>query len=64
MKIGHLIIVGTIGLALAACKPSSEPGVDFVKTQREGMEKAKAVEGQLQQKAQEQMKRSDETDNK
>ena len=54
-------ILATIvfGIASVACTPSDKP-VDIAKTQREGMEKAKNVEGQLQQQAGERMKSSDE----
>jgi hypothetical protein len=41
------------GLLLAGCQPASDPPPDLVKTQREALNKAKAVEGQLQQRAEE-----------
>ncbi|MBI1889111.1 MAG: hypothetical protein HYS18_00540 [Burkholderiales bacterium] len=46
-------MVVTLAALVAACKPS-EPPPDLVKTQREALEKAKAVEGQVLQAAQEQ----------
>lgn len=44
------------GLLLAGCQPASGPPPDLVKTQREAMNKAKGVEGQLQQRAEEERK--------
>lgn len=58
MKIKTMLIVGATIAFAAACQPS-EPPPDLVKTQREAMDKAKAVEGQLQQKVQEQMRATD-----
>jgi len=40
---------------LAACKPS-DPPPDIIKTQRDALNKSKAVEGQLQQHVDEQNK--------
>jgi hypothetical protein len=54
-----MIAIATIAAACAGCKPSGPPA-DLVKTQREDMEKAKAVSGQLQQQADEQKKAADE----
>jgi len=47
------------GLSLAGCKPAGPPP-DLIKTQREALNKAKAVEGQLQQQADERMKAIDD----
>ncbi|HYD79292.1 MAG TPA: hypothetical protein VEC06_05745 [Paucimonas sp.] len=49
-------LVATIcvgGLMLAACKPS-EPPPDLIKTQRETLNNAKSVGGQLENQAEEQ----------
>jgi hypothetical protein len=58
MAINYLklaLTVGMISASLTACKPAEAPP-DLLKTQRESLEKAKAVEGQIQRQAQEQMK--------
>lgn len=44
-----LMLVAVCALALAACKPNPPP--DVLKTQRQAMEKARAVEGVLQNEA-------------
>lgn len=59
MKIIEVIAAGCICLAFSGCKPS-EPPPDLIKTQREALNKAKAVEGQLQQQAEEQKKAVEE----
>jgi hypothetical protein len=43
----------------AGCQPS-EPPPDIIKTQREALNKAKALEGQMQQQAQERMQAEEE----
>lgn len=48
-------IIVPVFLALSTCKPQGPPP-DVLKTQREALEKVKAVEGQLQQQAEEQKK--------
>ncbi|MFC5474414.1 hypothetical protein [Paraherbaspirillum soli] len=45
--------------ALAGCKPAGPPP-DILKTQRQALDKAKAVDGQVQKQAQEQMKTIDD----
>jgi outer membrane PBP1 activator LpoA protein len=55
----QMLMAGLIVCGLAACKPASPPP-DIVKTQRDALNKAKAVEGQVQQQAQEQQKTIDE----
>jgi hypothetical protein len=45
--------------AFAACKPSNDPPPDILKSQREAMDKAKAVGNQIQQSNQERMKQVD-----
>ncbi len=51
--------VGFIGLLLLGCKPA-DPPPDLIKTQREALDKAKALEGQMQQHAQERMKAAED----
>jgi hypothetical protein len=53
------VAAGFIGLSLAGCKPADAPP-DLLKTQRAALEKAKALEGQMQQQAQERMKAIDD----
>ena len=49
------VIFAIFAMLLVACKPS-EPPPDLLKTQRDVMDKSKAVQGQLQQQAEEQKK--------
>ena len=63
MKTAHITLTFAIamaGIALLGCQPEAPP--DLVKTQRETLDKAKAVEGQIQQKAQEQRISLEETE--
>lgn len=53
--------VGLISYALCGCQPS-EPQPDLIKTQREALNKAKAVEGQVMQQANDQKKAIDEAE--
>jgi hypothetical protein len=53
MNLKPIMIAGFFGFALSGCKPEGPPP-DLIKTQREGLTKARAVEGQLQQQAEEQ----------
>jgi hypothetical protein len=56
------ILMATVLLtfSLAACKPSNDPPPDIIKTQREALQKARAV-GDVQKKAaDEQQKAADE----
>ncbi|MES2538569.1 MAG: hypothetical protein V4632_22145 [Pseudomonadota bacterium] len=55
-----VLATGFLGIALLGCKPAG-PAPDLIQTQREGLNQAKAVEGQLQQAAQEKMKAADES---
>src|SRR5438034_10487687 len=48
-----------IAISVCGCKPA-DPPPDLIKTQRAAMNKAKAVEGQLQKQADEQMKAAEE----
>lgn len=48
-------------IILAACQPHEAPP-DLIKAQREGLNKAKAVEGQLQQQAEEQRRAIDDAE--
>ena len=59
MKLKLKITVGFLGIALLGCQPDGPPP-DLLKTQREALNKAKAVEGQLQQQAEDQRKMIDE----
>jgi outer membrane PBP1 activator LpoA protein len=56
---GNLAIALTVACIATACKPS-EPPPDIIKTQRDAMQKSRAVEGQLEQAAEEQKKAADE----
>jgi hypothetical protein len=49
-----------IGLTLLGCQPS-ESAPDLLKTQRDTLNKAKAVDGQLQKQADEQRKSVEES---
>lgn len=53
------IVIGLLGLALSGCKPA-EPPPDILKSQREALDKAKALSGQMQQQLEDRMKASDE----
>jgi hypothetical protein len=53
------IMLGLIGLSLSACKPADSPP-DLIKTQRQALDKAKALEGQMQQQAEDRMKAAEE----
>jgi hypothetical protein len=55
------ICIGLLASLLGACKQSSEPPPDILKTQREAMDKAKAVEGQIQKQTQDRMKEVDDS---
>ncbi len=48
-----------LGVIFIGCQPSATPP-DLLKTQRESLEKAKAVDGQLQKKAEEDRKAIDD----
>jgi hypothetical protein len=51
----HFIAVASIAAACAACKPAGPPP-DLMKTQREALDKAKDVNRQVLQQAEEQKK--------
>ncbi len=53
-----IITLAAVVVLAAGCQPA-EPPPDIVKTQRDALHKAKAVEGQLQQQAQERQQASD-----
>jgi outer membrane PBP1 activator LpoA protein len=55
---GELAVFVCIAVVLAGCH-RSEPPVDLVKTQRDTLNQAKAVEGQLQQ-AQDRLKAAED----
>ncbi len=48
-----------VAMILAGCQPHDAPP-DLMKTQREGLDNAKALEAQLQQQAEARMKAADE----
>lgn len=52
-------LAGLAGLSVGGCKPAGPPP-DLVKTQREALDKAKTVEGQLLQQAEERKKAEEE----
>ncbi|WP_326940241.1 hypothetical protein [Actimicrobium sp. GrIS 1.19] len=54
----HLIALGLAG-SLLGCRPATPPA-DPLATQRAALEKARGVEGQLQQQTQQRMKSVDE----
>ncbi|MES2935592.1 MAG: hypothetical protein V4805_19125 [Pseudomonadota bacterium] len=60
------MLAASVLLSLSACKPAEPPPVppDLLKTQREALEKAKALEGQMKQQLNERMKSVDENEQK
>jgi hypothetical protein len=54
------VIIALIVFGLAGCKPSG-PSPDIVKTQREALQNAKAVDAEMQKQAEEQKKAIDES---
>lgn len=59
MKLKQVMAIALLGVAMSGCKPA-DPPPDLVKTQREALNKAKAIEGQLQKQADEQRKAIDD----
>jgi hypothetical protein len=59
VDVRSIIAAGLIVLAATGCKPAGPPP-DVLKSQREVMTNARAVEGQLQQQAEEQRKAAEE----
>ena len=59
MKLKEMMAIALLGAAISGCKPAGPPP-DLIKTQREALDKAKAVEGQLQKQADEQKKAIDD----
>ncbi|HEX7643422.1 MAG TPA: hypothetical protein VF472_14545 [Burkholderiaceae bacterium] len=57
---GSMAIVLLSAMGLSACKPSNDPPPDIIKTQRDALNKAKAVKDVTAQSAQEQQKAADE----
>ncbi|MDF3036038.1 MAG: hypothetical protein K0S28_1312 [Paucimonas sp.] len=53
------LVAACVSAMAAGCQPS-EPPPDIIKTQREALNKAKALEGQMQQQAQERMQAEEE----
>lgn len=60
MNGNQAVIIGLLALLVSGCQPSSDPPPDIIKSQRGALNKAKALEGQMQQQAQDRMK-ADET---
>ncbi|HEX7651078.1 MAG TPA: hypothetical protein VF450_27035 [Noviherbaspirillum sp.] len=56
--VSRILVFAYFSTVLAGCQ-RSEPPVDLVKTQREALSQAKAVEGQLQQ-AQDRLKAAED----
>lgn len=54
-----MMAIALFGVAMSGCKPAGPPP-DLIKTQREALDKARAVEGQLQKQAEEQRKAIDD----
>ena len=56
-RLARFSLLCLMSVALPGCKPTAppEPPPDLLKTQREALEKAKALEGQLQQQLQDRM---------
>lgn len=59
MNINKILAVGLISVSLIGCQPSGPPP-DLVKTQRDALSKAKAVEGVVLKQADEQQKAAEE----
>lgn len=53
-----LALMLSVGLVLVACKPAPPP--DILKSQHQAIDKAKALDGQLQQQLQDRMKAADD----
>jgi hypothetical protein len=60
MNSSIVLSAGFLGLALLGCKPDGSPP-EMIRTQRDAMNEAKALEGKMQQQAHEQMKAADDT---
>lgn len=56
----HAALVGLLAMLVAGCQPPSDPPPDILKTQREALNKAKALDGQVKQQAQDRMNAVDE----
>jgi hypothetical protein len=54
MNSSIVLSAGSLGLALPGCKPDGSPP-DMIKTQRDAMNEAKALEGKMQQQVHEKM---------
>jgi hypothetical protein len=59
MDIKKIVAVGLLGCGLAGCQPN-DPPPDIVKTQRDALNKAKAVDDQVMKQAEEQKKAIDD----
>ncbi len=61
MKFQTIVSITAMAISMAACKPNAPPP-DLLKSQHEALDKAKAVEGQLQQQADQQRKAIDDAE--
>ena len=59
MNLEQCMLVAAVGVLICACQPSESPP-DLLKTQRDVLNKAKGLEGQMQQQAQDRMQSADE----
>ena len=55
----EMMLIMAVGLGLMGCRPAGPPP-DVLKAQKEALEKARALEGQMQQQLQDRMKTVDE----
>lgn len=62
MNVGMIMSIVAASLALGACKQSGSPP-DLLKTQRDTLNQAKALDDQLQQRTQEQMRAMEDSQN-
>ncbi len=59
MNLAQCMLAATVSVLICACQPSEAPP-DLLKTQRDALNKAKGLEGQMQQQAQDRMQSADE----
>ena len=60
MNGNKVVMIGLLALVVSGCQPSSDPPPDILKTQRDALNQAKALEGQVRQQAQDRMKAAEE----
>jgi hypothetical protein len=61
MNVTKMMALGFLELAIIGCNPA-EPPPDIIKSQRESLNKAKAVEGVLQKQAEDQRSAADDAE--